>query len=91
MNELPKVYVNPIKENINNSQERTTITNNNIIDLNSILTKDKYPFNHIYEIILKDNKKIVSSIIKITHTNILTIDGDIINIKDIINLQEIKK
>ena len=91
MNDIPKVFINPINEEINNYQERTIVNNDNQLDLNNILTSDKYSFNHKYLITLNNNKEITSSIIQITSNKLLTIDGDWIRISDIKSIIEIKK
>ena len=90
MEKLPKVFVNPINDNINNSQYKS-IVDDNKVNLDNILSKDKYSFNHVYLITLKNNKQIKSSIIKIMNNKILTIDNDLINIDNILSIIEIKK
>ena len=89
MSKLPKVFINNINREINNSMNRVKVNDSNL-SLENILSKDKYSFNHVYEITLKD-KIIKDSIIQILDTKILTIDNSWINIKDIISIKEIKK
>lgn len=91
MKELPKVFVNKIDKEFNNYQERASIDEPKKINLDNILTKDKYSFNHIYLITLKDNTTIKDSIIQILDTKILTIDHSWILINDILSIKEIKK
>ncbi len=91
MKDIPKVFVNPIEDDIHNSLDRVVLNKDKYVDLSDILKKDTYSFNHTYLIRLKDNKEIKSSIIKKTDTRILTIDGDWIYINDILNITEIKK
>ena len=90
MNKLPKVFVNKIKKDSINYQKSSIIKENNI-SLDNILDNNKYPFNHKYNIKLIDGSSIISSIISNDGKYLLTIDNDKINIKDIINIQEIKK
>ena len=90
MNKLPKVFINKIDKEINNSM-RNTICKEQTISLDNILSKDKYSFNHVYNITLKDGKVIKDSIIQILDSKILTIDNSWINIEDICNIYEIKK
>lgn len=92
-NKLPKVFANPIDKNIKVNQESTLASEKvNDISIEEILDdKNKYLFNHKYKITLKDNKVIESSIISKMNNNLLTIDGDKINILDIKSIIEIKK
>jgi len=90
MNKLPKIFINKIDKEINNSM-RKTIVNKNEISLDNILSKDKYPFNHVYSISLKDGNIIKDSIIQILDTKILTINNSWIDIKKINSIKEIKK
>ena len=93
MNDLPKVFVNPIDKEIKNSQERTIVDENSLNDvkLDEILTKDKYSFNHVYLIKMNNNEEVNDSIIQINETRLLTINNGWINIKDIDYIKEIKK
>ena len=90
MNELPKVFVNKIDKEINNSLNETRIDEESSVNLDNILTKDKYSFNHKYLIKTKTDA-IVDSIIQITDYQVLTIEHGWININDIIKITEIKK
>lgn len=89
INILPKVFQNKIDKEFHNNKERT-IANRNNISLDNVFDKNKYSFNHIYHITLKD-KEIETSIISRDDNNILTIDGEKLAINDIINIYEIKK
>ena len=91
MKDLPKVFANKIDKEINNSQDRAIVDENEEIDLNNILTKDKYSFNHKYSIVLSNNSIIEDSIIQITNDRILTIDNGWIGINSIKYIKEIKK
>ena len=90
MKELPKVYVNKIDKEIRNSLSSTYV-NDNIVNLDDILTKDKYSFNHKYQIELKNNNTIKDSIIQIQNDKLLTIKNGWIKVSDIKNIFEIKK
>ncbi len=89
MFDLPKVYVNKINKNINNNQSESRVENKQL-NIDSILSKDKYVFNHKYIITLKDNE-IIDSIISKSNNKILTLNNKWIDINDIINISEIKK
>ncbi len=91
MNELPKIYINKITENIKNYQEEARVTNNQEINFEDILSKDKYVFNHTYRIILNNNDVINDSIIDKNNNKILTLNNSWINISDIKYIDEIKK
>lgn len=89
--QLPKVFANKIEvENIN--QNITKVNEEKIINLDEILDdKNKYLFNHKYQINLKSNQTIESSIISKKNNKVITIDGQLINIEDILSIKEIKK
>ncbi len=89
MFDLPKVYVNKINNNINNNQTESRVESKQL-DIDSILSNDKYSFNHKYIITLKDNE-IIDSIISKSNNKILTLNNKWIDINDIINISEIKK
>ena len=89
MFDLPKVYVNKINDNINNNQLESKVEDRHI-NIESILSNDKYVFNHKYIITLKDNE-IIDSIISKSDNKILTLENKWIDINDIINISEIKK
>ena len=89
MFDLPKVYVNKINNNINNNQLESKVEDRNL-NIESILSNDKYSFNHKYIITLKDNE-IIDSIISKSDNKILTLENKWIDINDIINISEIKK
>ena len=90
MKDLPKVFVNKIDKEINNSLNETKVDEERKVNLDDILTKDKYSFNHKY--LIKTKTKIVEdSIIQITNNQVLTIENGWINIGDILSIIEIKK
>ena len=88
---LPKVFVNPIKGNINNNQDVTSINEESSINLDDIFDSSKYLFKHRYLITLKSGKVITSSIISRRGNKLLTIDNDILDEDSIKNIVEIKK
>lgn len=90
MNKLPKVFVNKIDKSIRNSQEEG-ILDNRQVSLDEIFDNNKFTFNHKYQIILKNGKEYRTSLIANYGSKLLTIDNDLINIKDINNIREIKK
>lgn len=89
MFDLPKVYVNKINHKINNNQVESKVENQHL-DIDSIISNDKYTFNHKYIITLKDNE-IIDSIILKNNNRLLTLSNKWIDINDIINISEIKK
>ena len=91
MKDLPKVFVNNIEKEIINSQERTIIEEEKTIDLEQILSNNKYSFNHKYKITLKNGNIIDDSIIQLMNNKILTIDNGWIDLNNIRYIVEIKK
>jgi hypothetical protein len=91
MGDLPKVFVNHIDKELNNYQRESKINDMPVVDLSKILNKNTYPFNHKYLITLNDNQEVTSSIIRVDDTKLLTIDNNIILIKNIKSVKEIKK
>ena len=87
---LPKVFVNKINEKIKNNRDNKVITNDSI-NIDDILDKNTYSFNHRYNIIMNDGRRIESAIISKSKNMLLTIDNDVLNIKDILSIREIKK
>ena len=88
---LPKVFVNPIKGNINNNQDVTNISEESSINLDDIFDSSKYLFKHRYLITLKSGEVITSSIISRRGNRLLTIDNDILDEDSIKSIVEIKK
>jgi len=92
MKELPKVFANTIEKHINNSQERAIVKEEEEgINLNDILSNDKYSFNHEYKIELKDGSIVEDSIIQVLDNRVLTIDNGWIGKDSIKSIIEIKK
>ena len=65
MDELPKVFENTIDKEINNSQDRIIVNERENLNFDSILSDDKYAFNHKYKIELSNGLFIEDSIIQI--------------------------
>ena len=87
--DIPKVFVNKINKSINNSRDTKVI--NNSVNLDNILDNNTYSFNHKYLIKLVNGNTYETSIISKSNNKILTIDNNLINIKDITYIKEIKK
>ena len=88
---LPKVFVNPIKGNINNNQDVMSISEESSINLDDIFDSSKYLFKHRYLITLKNGEVITSSIISRRANKLLTIDNDVLDEDSIKSIVEIKK
>lgn len=91
MDKLPKVYVNKISKELNNSQESSLVSDERSISLDEVFDSSKFLFNHKYLISLSNGKEIRSSIISNYGNKILTIDNDLISLNDIKSIKEIKK
>ncbi|MBE6139957.1 MAG: hypothetical protein E7172_00210 [Firmicutes bacterium] len=97
MNKLPKVFVNPIEKKINNYQESFygNLRKERKVNYNDLIKKINEIFaskNHVYKskvkITLKDNV-VEEIIVGKTNANILTIDGKLISINEIIDIEKI--
>ena len=91
MENLPKVFKNTIDKEISNSQERVIVNEEKSINLDEILSNDKYSFNHKYKIELSNNNIIEDSIIEVLSDKVLTIDNGWISVNSIKSIYEIKK
>ena len=91
MFDLPKVFVNKINNDINNNQQVSNVRDNTQINIDDILSNDKYVFNHKYIITLNNNKEITDSIISKENNKVLTLNNKWIDINDIKSVTEIKK
>jgi len=98
MKELPKVFANKINENINNTQDIFDERDRYIEkkkDKLSIVRKINNIFaspNHVYKsrVKIKFKDKIEEKVIVgKTNTHLLTIDGDLIRIIDIMDIEKI--
>lgn len=89
----PSIYKNPNINPINHNKNKTIIkeTNTNVEEeLNKIFNGFSYPYNT--KVILKTiNKEIETYLVKRTKDSIITLDNEIIPIKEIINLSIKKK
>lgn len=98
MEKLPKVFVSPINKKLNNTQDLfrsdTHKVNpvNNPKDINKKINAIFASNNHIFKskvlITLKD-QEITADIVGKTNSNILTLDGKLIKIADIIDINKI--
>ena len=92
MSRLPEIYKNSINKKINNNQEMDIVSSNlynNLYILDEVFKKGTYPFSK--DLIIKTKNKVYdTNLINRNNNCVRTIDGDIINIEDIIDIQ-IKK
>jgi hypothetical protein len=92
---LPKVYAVPITKKINNNKEIFKSGDNDIRssrvskkDIENIF-KDK---THVYKtkvLITTNNGKKEVDVVGISNNNLLTLNGDVINIGDIIEIKKV--
>lgn len=98
MEKLPKVFVSPINKKINNTQDLfrsdahkvNPVNNSKDIDkkINAIFASNNHIFKSKVLITLKD-QEITADIVGKTNSNILTLDGKLIKIADIIDINKI--
>lgn len=98
MNKLPRVFANPINKELKNnvelfrSDKKVEIKSSNIKDINKKINEIFGSNNHIYKskvkITLKDGN-LITDIVGKTSSNILTLDGMLIRIQDIIDIEKI--
>ena len=95
--EKPRVYANPINKKIENVQDLFRSDNNinnkkNPVDINKKINEIFASRNHVYKskvrISLKD-KAFDTEIVGKTNLNLLTIDGKLISIPDIVDIEKI--
>ena len=92
----PRVFANPINKKIDNVQDlfRSDKENRSInpVDVNKKINEIFASRNHVYKskvkITLKD-KVIEKEIVGKTNINLLTLDGDLIRITDILDIEKI--
>ena len=92
----PKVFANPINKKIDNVQDlfRSDKDSRSInpVDVNKKINEIFASRNHVYKsrvrITLKD-KVIEKEIVGKTNINLLTLDGDLIRITDILDIEKI--
>lgn len=98
MKKLPKLYTNTFDKKIDNSLEYTTVTNKiednkptNKYEIKKKIDKIFKSTDYIYKIkviiTLKD-KEITKTLVGKNNTNLITIDNELINIKDIIDIKK---
>lgn len=95
MDKLPRVFANPINKEINNVQstyyegERTSISPQNINrKINEIFAQKSHVYKSRVKITFKDHI-VEKTIVGKTNINLLTIDGEMIKITDIIDIEKI--
>lgn len=94
--EKPRVYANPINKKIDNVQDlfRSDKDSRSInpVDVNKKINEIFASRNHVYKskvrITLKDGV-IEKEIVGKTNINLLTLDGDLIRITDIVDIERI--
>lgn len=92
----PKVFANPINKKIDNVQDlfRSDKDNRSInpVDINKKINEIFASPNHVYKskvhITLKD-KSIDTQIVGKTNINLLTLDGNLIKITDIVDIERL--
>lgn len=92
MKDLPKVFANKIKDDINNTQDLFYGSDRNIKKkrddigvvkkINNIFSSPNHVYKSRVKIILKDNE-VEKIIVGKNNTHIITIDGELIKIIDI--------
>ena len=93
---LPKVYVNPLKKKFNNEQEIYKSTEKLITKQQDNIAKKVSEIfnqkNHVYKskvkIVVNSEEK-VETIIGLANDKLITIEGKLINIKDISQIESI--
>lgn len=97
MNKLPRVFANPIDKKMNNTQDlfrssNTYELNYNPKDINKKINQIFADTSHVYKsrvkITLKDGE-IDAEIVGKTNLNLLTLDGKLIKITDILDIKKI--
>lgn len=93
--EKPKVFANPINKKINNVQDLFRSSQDeklNPLDVNKKINEIFASSNHVYKsrvkITLKD-RTITTDLIGKTNLNLLTLDGGLIKITDILDIERI--
>lgn len=96
MTKLPNVFQNPITKKINNVQDlyrsKENTPNYNSIDINKKINEVFTSLNHVYKSRVKitlNNQEIETDIVGKTNLNLLTLDGKLIKIADIIDIKKV--
>ncbi len=96
----PKIFINKINKELKNNknsyyfkaEEVKEINNEDRIDvreeINALFNSDNFVYKAIVEITLKNNNKKIIEIIALKDNNLITIDGEKIDINDIINIKK---
>lgn len=101
MKDLPKIYHNKIDKKLNNNrnvyysnntydEERSLDSKTILQKINDIFASPNYVYKANVEISLKD-KKVTKRIIGRNKDYIITMDNDLIPIKDILDIKSVKK
>ncbi len=96
MDRLPNVFQNPINKRFQNAQETYKSTSGNrsssVKDINKKINEIFGSLNHVYKskvrITLKDSV-IEEQIVGKTNINLLTLDGKLIKITDIVDIEKL--
>lgn len=98
MKELPKVFANKIDDSINNTQDIfygsdrfSKIKKDDISiikKINNIFSSSNHVYKSKVKIILRD-KEVEKTIVGKNNTNLITIDGELIKIIDILDINKI--
>ena len=98
MDKLPKVFANPINKELKNNEDlfrsdkKVEIKSSNIKDINKKINQIFGSNSHIYKskvkITLKDGD-LVTDIVGQSSSNLLTLDGKLIRISDIIDIEKL--
>lgn len=97
MNKLPKVFANPIEKKINNTQDlfrgsskEAKVHNPQEINkkINHIFADTSHVYKSRVKVTLKDTTMDVDIVGK-TNINLLTLDGKLIKITDILDIEKI--
>lgn len=96
MMEKPRVFANPIDKKINNVQDLfrsdKDSRSKNPIDVNKKINEIFASRNHVYKSKVKitlQDKVVEKEIVGKTNLNLLTLDGDLIRITDIVDIERL--
>ncbi len=98
MAKLPSVYANPINKKLNNVQETYRSSEDRVVKTNSpqdiskkineIFSRKDHVYKSKVKITFKNGTKVVD-IVGYTNLNLLTLDGSLIKITDILDIEKI--
>ena len=96
MNKLPNVFANPITKKMNNYQDSYRSSNKEIIynqkEINKKINEIFSSNNHVYKSKVKitlSNEIIETQLVGKTNIHLLTLDGKLIKITDILNIEKV--